>query len=186
MMMNTETLSETKGRLVFRRHLPSSPKTVWRFLVEDEKRGEWLCHGLVEPQAGGRIEFKFDPEKFGQPRPPHTSPTAYTANFEGKVVTYDPEHKLVFTWPSAGELEDSLITINLTPNGDGTDLELVHERVVQESDMIGSAAGWHTHLEQLECRLSRQLAPNFFTRHDELEKEYEARLKTLRSEKEDS
>lgn len=184
MMMNSETLSEAKGRLVFRRHLPSPPKTVWRFLVEDKKRGEWLCRGLVEPHAGGRIEFKFDPEEFGQSRPPDKSPTAYTAEFEGQVVTYDPDHKLAFTWPSAGDLEDSLITITLTPNGDGTNLELIHERVVRESDLIGSAAGWHTHLELLECRLSRQMAPNFFTRHDELEAEYEARLKALRSERE--
>ncbi|MGJ8561318.1 MAG: SRPBCC family protein [Litorimonas sp.] len=181
MTMNSETLSEAKGRLVFRRYLSRPPKTVWRFLVEDQKRGEWLCRGLVEPQAGGRIEFKFDPENFGRPRPPGTSPTAYTADFEGQVITYDPEHTLAFTWPSAGDLEDSLITITLTPKGDGTALKLVHERVVRESDMVGSAAGWHAHLELLECRLSRQLAPNFFERHDTLEAEYERRLAELRN-----
>jgi uncharacterized protein YndB with AHSA1/START domain len=179
-MMNSETLSEANGRLVFRRYLSSPPKIVWRFLVEDEKRGEWLCRGLVETQIGGRIEFKFDPEDFGHPRPPSTSPTAYTGDFEGKIVTFEPDRKLAFTWPSEGDLDDGLVTITLTPNGDGTDLELMHERVVSQSDMIGSAAGWHTHLELLECRLSRQLAPNFFERHDTLEAEYERRLAELR------
>lgn len=177
----SQTLNVTQGRLVFHRHLPSPPGLVWQFLVEDEKRGEWLCRGLVEPKAGGVIEFKFDPEDFGDPRPEHMSDTAYTAEFTGTVVTYEPERVLAFTWPSGGGRPDTLVTMTLTPKGEGTDLQLVHERITDDGDMVGSAAGWHTHMELLECRLSQKATPNFFQRHDALEEDYKARIAKIRA-----
>lgn len=183
-MSSAETLSEAEGRLVFRRTFSQSPDIVWPYLVEDEKRRSWLCGGAVDPEEGGRIEFKFDPEDFGSDRPESVAESAYTADFEGKVIHYDPPHRLAFTWPSAPGFEDTLITIELDRADEGgTNLTLTHERIGRRSDMVGSAAGWHTHLELLECRLSRRMLPNFFQRHDALEDDYKVRLEALRNEK---
>lgn len=181
-MTHAETLSESEGKLVFRRTFSQTPDIVWQYLVEDEKRRLWLCGGDVEPKEGGRIEFKFDPEDFGDKRPETVSETAYTADFEGQVKAYDPPHKLSFTWPSASGFENTLITFELRSSEGGTNMTLTHENIGRRSDMIGSAAGWHTHLELLECRLSRKILPNFFERNEELEADYKHRLEQLRSE----
>ncbi|GLQ21625.1 SRPBCC family protein [Algimonas porphyrae] len=177
----TDTNLIADGRLEFRRTLPSPVETVWRFLTEDELRGQWLCRGDVEPRAGGRIAFKFDPEKLGDKRPDDVPEGRYTADFEGTVVTYDPPRTLAFLWPGAGPDGETLVTMSLKEVADGTELHLVHERITSDSDMVGSAAGWHTHLERLECRLSRALAPNFWTRHDTLESEYRQTIAALRA-----
>lgn len=180
-MTRTETIAE--GRLEFRRTLPAPIETIWRFLTEDELRGQWLCHGDVEPRVGGVIQFKFNPENLGHPRPDGVSHDRYTADFEGTVLTYDPPHCLAFLWPGAEPGLETRVTITLTSAENGTDLTLVHDQITSDRDHVGAAAGWHTHIEQLECRLSRRLAPSFWTRHDELEAEYEKQLAALRAQK---
>lgn len=179
-MKTTSSEIIADGRLEFRRVLPSPIKTVWRFLTEDELRGEWLCRGTVEPREGGVIEFRFDPEEMGDTRPPDVPEDRYTADFTGEVVTYDPPHTLAFLWPGSKPETETLVTMRLSEVEAGTELHLVHERITRDSDMVGSAAGWHTHLERLECRLSRSLTPNFWKRHETLEAEYEARIAELR------
>lgn len=180
MMTNTNSVAD--GRLEFRRILPRSVETVWRFMTEDELRGQWLCRGRVQPHEGGTIEFKFDPAIFGAERPDDVPEDRFKADFEGRVVIYDPPNTLAFLWPGADPDRETLVTLSLTAVEDGTELHLVHERVASERDMIGAAAGWHAHLEQLECRLSRALAPNFWTRHEALEVEYAERIAALRAQ----
>lgn len=176
-MSAAETFSEAEGRLVFRRQFTQAPDLVWPYLVEHEFRKKWLCGGDVAPEPGGRIEFKFDPEDFGNPRPDHVSDTAYTADFNGEVVAYDPPRKLSFTWPSGEGFEDTLITFELSAKNGGTEFIVTHERIGRRSDLLGSAAGWHAHLDMLEDHLSGERSHNFFTRHEELEAFYEAELK---------
>ena len=175
-MSAAETLSESEGRLVFRRQFTQSPDLVWPYLVEDQFRKTWLCGGEVEPKPGGRIEFKFDPEEFGDPRPEGVSDTAYTAEFSGTVIAYDPPRCLSFTWPSGEGFADTLITFDLVEHEGGTAMTLTHERIGRRSYFVGSAAGWHAHLDLLECRLKNTQTVNFFNRHRELEDVYEAQL----------
>lgn len=177
-MTHTHLIAE--GRLEFRRILPGSVDTVWRFLTESELRGQWLCHGDVEPREGGVIEFRFDPEKLGDVRPDGVPEDRYKADFEGTVLLYDPPRTLAFLWPGSEPGQETRVTMSLSAVENGTELTLVHERMTSDRDLIGSAAGWHTHLERLECRLSRSLAPNFWTRHDALEAEYKTKLAAMR------
>ncbi len=88
---------------------------------------------------------------------------------------------MALEWPGEKSSQDSLVTITLTPAGDGTNLGLVHERLARPGDRVGAAAGWQTHLERLECRLSYRLAPNFLVRHETAEDEYRERLAVLQS-----
>lgn len=63
--MNDEVEVTSVGRIEIRRLLPATREIVWRFLVEDDLRGRWLCSGEVEPAEGGIIQFKFDTGKLG-------------------------------------------------------------------------------------------------------------------------
>lgn len=177
--MENEDVSPTKGRLEFRRILKGSVETVWRFLVEDDLRGKWLCYGKVEPFEGGKIEFKFDPENFDHPKPPNISAEKYKTQFAGRVIIYSPPEKLMFSWPEANGLSETHVTITLKAAPEGTSLLLVHEKLKSEDHLIGASAGWHAHLEQLECHLSRQLSPNFWKRHEALDLDYRKKLEEM-------
>ena len=59
------------------RILPGPIERVWDYLVDGEKRGEWLCSGEMEPRVGGKVELEFQhsdlsaekayPERFKKP-----------------------------------------------------------------------------------------------------------------------
>jgi uncharacterized protein YndB with AHSA1/START domain len=59
--------------------------------------------------------------------------------------------KLVFTWAwrSAPERE-SLVTLLLKPDGDGTLLTLTHEQFADEESRNGHEQGWNSSLDKLE------------------------------------
>jgi len=63
--------------------------------------------------------------------------------------------KLVFTWTwrSAPERE-SLVTVVLRPDGDGTLLTLTHEQFVDEDARDAHASGWTSGLDGLERYLA--------------------------------
>ena len=178
-MKKNECDISVDGRLKFNRVLPSDIETVWRFLVEDELRAKWLCGGKVDPFEGGIIEFKFDPEKLGHPSPSDVEDDKYKAEFSGEVISYEPPHKLVFSWPEADQSSMTIVKISLQTVSNGTVLNLTHENLNNPDYLIGASAGWHAHLEQLECHLSRQLSPNFWKRHEELDIEYRAKLEAM-------
>jgi uncharacterized protein YndB with AHSA1/START domain len=61
------------------------------------------------------------------------------------------DEKLVFTWAwkSAPERE-SLVTLLLKPDGDGTLLTLTHEQFADEDSRNGHEQGWNSSLDKLE------------------------------------
>jgi uncharacterized protein YndB with AHSA1/START domain len=59
--------------------------------------------------------------------------------------------KLVFTWAWKSTPErESLVTILLKPDGDGTLLTLTHEQFEDEATRDGHNAGWNGALDKLE------------------------------------
>lgn len=174
--MENEVQHTSDGRIEIKRVLSASPETVWRFLVEDELRGRWLCKGIVEPSVGGKIQFRFDTRNLGD-----TAPGKFLkAEFDGAVTAFDPPNLLAFTWPDTEYGKSSSVTIKLFEKGNETLLHLVHEKLFDDENLVGAAAGWHAHLEQLECHLSRKLSPSFWNRHEELDAAY--RNKLIRSQ----
>lgn len=174
--MSSEVEVTSKGRIEIKRILSASRETVWRFLVEDDLRGRWLCEGDVEPVEGGVIEFRFDTSKLGAALPNSDSGEAMRAEFEGTVTKFTPPECLAFTWPEAEAGKSTAVTIKLFERGDETLLHLVHEKLFDEENLVGASAGWHAHLEQLECHLSRKMSPNFWKRHQELDAAYRDKL----------
>jgi len=66
-----------------------------------------------------------------------------------------PDEKLVFTWAWRTTPErESLVTVELTPDGDGTLLTLTHERFYDEAARDRHQAGWGVILDRLTQELS--------------------------------
>ena len=68
----------------------------------------------------------------------------------GTYVEVERPRKLVFTW--TGALTDNvntLVTVELTPRGDETDLVLTHERLPTSAIVEGHTRGWGLILDHL-------------------------------------
>ena len=62
-----------------------------------------------------------------------------------------PNEKLVFTWHWRTTPErESLVTVTLKPNGDGTMLTLLHEMFFDEDARDRHSKGWTGTLDKLE------------------------------------
>jgi uncharacterized protein YndB with AHSA1/START domain len=68
----------------------------------------------------------------------------------GTYVEIDRPHKLVFTWmgPLTNNM-NTLVTVELTPRGDETDLVLTHERLPTTAIVEGHTRGWGHILDHL-------------------------------------
>lgn len=161
------------------RLLPGPIERVWAYLTDPEKRARWLCGGIVEQRAGGRIEFAMHharlapgetpPEKFKHVQDPGVT-------FDGRVIRCEPPRLLVHTFGG----DDSEVTIELTPQGSQVRLVLTH-RVKGDDlpDLCNYGSGWHTHVSLLIAELEGRPRPAFWATHARLVREYEDRRPAL-------
>ncbi|MFV3129143.1 SRPBCC family protein [Niveispirillum sp. KHB5.9] len=166
------------GAVRFDRLLPGPVERVWSFLTDSDKRGRWLAFGAMEGRVGATFRLEFHNCKLG---PGDTDiPAKYRDNCQDGVATHgviqawEPFRLLSFTWAEEGT--PSLVTIELSEEGDKVRLVLTHRRLDNRDMMISVSGGWHTHLDVLAAELSGTPAPGFWTRHTALEAEYEGRL----------
>jgi uncharacterized protein YndB with AHSA1/START domain len=94
---------------------------------------------------------------------------------EGRVTAFDPPRTLAYLWGEDAS-DSSEVRYELTPMGDEVRLVLTHRRLASRDAMLSVAAGWHTHLDILEARLTGATPEGFWRRHTLLEREYEGRL----------
>ena len=126
------TTGEERSELRIRRRLDATPARVWRALTEPGELARWLAvSAQLDPRVGGRVELQLRGD---------------TA--DGEVLRFDPPAQLAFSWhePSSGFA--SRVDIQLTPDRDGTWLELRHA-FTGPANTRGFAAGWHHKLELL-------------------------------------
>jgi uncharacterized protein YndB with AHSA1/START domain len=86
----------------FERLLPGPIERVWEYLVDSEKRGQWLASGVLEPRVGGTIELRFENARLSSEPVPERY-QGHAGVFEGKetMTRFDPPHALAFTWTGA-------------------------------------------------------------------------------------
>ena len=75
----------------------------------------------------------------------------------GAYVQIDRPRKLVFTWtgPLTNNVE-TLVTVELNPRGDETDLVLTHERLPTQAIVEGHTKGWGNILDHLAEAVSSE------------------------------
>lgn len=175
-----KTNNEEHGKFTSRdevrivRLLPGPIERVWQYLTEPEKRARWLCGGIVEQKAGGKVEYQMHtkqlapgekpPAKFAHVHDPGVS-------FEGKVLRCEPPRLLVITFGG----DDSEVTFELTPQGQQVLLVLTHRTRGDEerAELTNYSAGWHAHVALLVALLEGAPRPEFWATHTRLWAEYE-------------
>lgn len=133
------------GHLRLERILPASVEEVFAAWTDPVSMASWMSPvGHAEAECDLRVSGRFRVVMVGEDmRIEHT----------GEYLEVDPPRRLSFTWKSAYTGSDaSVVTVTLTPDPEGTRLELVHERL--PADQVDShAGGWDTMLDRLAGRL---------------------------------
>jgi uncharacterized protein YndB with AHSA1/START domain len=138
----------TKPSLTLKRRLKASPDKVFAAWTDPQKLVQWFgpsecipgsARAEMEVRKGGRYRVSFKTED-GEP---HEVGGTYR-----EVV---PGSRLVFTWAWHSTPErESLVTVTLAKDGDGTLLTLQHEQFFDERARDGHARGWTGTLDKLE------------------------------------
>ena len=69
----------------------------------------------------------------------------------GKYLEVDKPNRLVFTWISAGTADqETVVTVEIAADGDGSLLTLTHERFPSEESRDNHAQGWAAILEKFD------------------------------------
>jgi uncharacterized protein YndB with AHSA1/START domain len=132
--------------LTLKRRLKASPAKVFAAWTDPEKMTRWMGPGEIkamraesDTRVGGRYRFVMQ------------APNGEEYDVGGVYREVVTNEKLVFTWAwkSAPERE-SLVTLLLKPDGDGTLLTLTHEQFADEESRDGHEQGWNSALDKLE------------------------------------
>ena len=93
----------------------ASVERVWSALTDVEQMRQWYFDlKEFEPEVGFKFEFVVEHE-------------GNTYHHLCKVTEVIPQKKIAYTWRYKGEVGESLVTIELSPDGDKTRLKLTHK-----------------------------------------------------------
>jgi uncharacterized protein YndB with AHSA1/START domain len=135
-----------KPSLTLQRRLNASPAKVFRAWTEPAQILKWMHPSgteMLHAEVEARVEGRFQLVMRGADGAEHA--------VTGRYLEVVPDAKLVFTWTwqSAPERE-SLVTVALRPDGEGTLLTLTHEKFADEDARDKHASGWTSGLDGLE------------------------------------
>jgi len=160
------------GEVRLVRLLPGPIERVWDFILDPEKRARWFCGGTWEQKPGGRAVFAMRHKNLA---PDETPPPEYAkvqdpgVSFEGRVLRCEPPRLLEFTFGC----DDSVVTFDLTPEGDKVRLLLIHRASGEELKDVGSfASGWHIHFGMLIALLENTPRASFWGEYARLKPIY--------------
>lgn len=124
---------------------PQPPEQVWRAITDSAILAEWMFPNNFEPRVGHHFTFHVP----GNPK----------VNFDGlivrcEVLECDPPSRLVFSWSAGGPVENTQVSFQLVPDGEGTRLRFQHSgfdlsQSFGEQAFKGAEFGWARMLGQL-------------------------------------
>lgn len=135
--------------LTIRRRLAAPPERVYAAWTRPEHLLHWFGPpGIVMLQA------EADARVGGRYRLVGRTPDGEINDVGGTYVEVVPDRRLVFTWAWHTTPErESLVTIDLAPDGDGTMMVLTHERFFDEAARDRHQVGWTGSLDRLATYL---------------------------------
>jgi uncharacterized protein YndB with AHSA1/START domain len=136
----------TRPSLTLKRRLNAPPANVYAAWTNPQKIIRWFGRPDAKPDSfqaeidariGGRFRISFS-----------TDDEYYEVGGIYREVV--PNQKLVFSWAWHSTPErESLVTVSLKPDGDGTLLTLTHEQLFDQAARDGHERGWIGSLEKL-------------------------------------
>jgi uncharacterized protein YndB with AHSA1/START domain len=142
--MATQTVA--KPSLTLKRRLNAAPAKVFAAWTDPEKVKHWMGPGEVKV-----LRVESDPRQGGRFRWVMRSPDGETHDVSGVYREVVPDRKLVFTWAWVTMPErESLVTVDIKPDGDGSLLTLTHEQFFDEDARDRHQGGWTGALDKME------------------------------------
>ncbi|HTZ01093.1 MAG TPA: SRPBCC domain-containing protein [Xanthobacteraceae bacterium] len=140
-----DTRTATKPSLTLKRHLNAAPAKVFAAWTDPEKVKHWMGPGDVKV-----LRVECDPRTGGSFRWVMRSPDGQTHDVSGTYREVVPDRKLVFSWAWVTTPErQSLVTVDIKPDGDGSLLTLTHEQFFDEDARDRHQTGWTGALEKM-------------------------------------
>ena len=150
--MSTQPSLATKPSLTLKRRLNAPPAKVYAAWTEPAKIARWFG-----PQGAEVLRAEADVRVGGRYRVVFRVPDGDEHDVSGVYREVVPNQKLVFTWAWISTPErESLVTVALKRDGDGTALTLTHEQFFDEPARDRHRSGWSGVLDNLESYVNRQ------------------------------
>ena len=136
----------SKPALTLKRRLNAPPSKIYRAWTDAAKISRWfgpedaeILRAETDVRVGGRFRIVF------------RGPDGEEHDVGGVYREVVPNQKLVFTWAWRSTPErESLVTVALKRDGDGTMLTLLHEQFFDEAARDRHGRGWNETLDKLE------------------------------------
>jgi uncharacterized protein YndB with AHSA1/START domain len=136
----------TKSSLTLKRRMNALPAKVYEAWTDPKKISHWfgpenteVLRAATDVRVGGRFRIVF------------RGPDGEEHDVGGTYREVVPNEKLVFTWAWRTTPErESLVTIELRRDGEGTLLTLRHEQFADEAARDRDDRGWNGTLDKLE------------------------------------
>ena len=128
----------------FTRRLAASPERVWTALTDENELSSWLTErGTFGNGPGDSLSHDF----------------GEGGTVTGEIITWEPPSLLSYTWVFPDGVE-SQVTFELSGDGEGTLLQLTHERVpIQAAG--GYTPGWHAYMDRIDAYVTGQDVPTW-------------------------
>jgi uncharacterized protein YndB with AHSA1/START domain len=136
----------TKPSLTLKRRLKAPPAKVFAAWTDPEKVKRWMGPGEIKA-----LSAECDVRSGGYYRWVMQDPAGETHEVGGIYRDVVPNEKLVFTWAWKSTPErESLVTVLIKPDGDGSLLTLTHEQFFDEEARDRHQYGWNGTLDKME------------------------------------
>ena len=144
------TAAAVKPSLTVKRRFNAAPAKVFAAWTDAEKVKRWMGPGEVQV-----LSAESDARTGGRYRWVMQTPNGEQHDVSGVYREVIPIEKLVFTWAWKSTPErESLVTVMLKPDGDGTLMTLTHEQFFDEDARDRDQHGWNDAMEKLGKYLS--------------------------------
>jgi uncharacterized protein YndB with AHSA1/START domain len=141
-----DTQTAVKPSLTIKRRLNAPPAKVFAAWTDPEKVKGWMGPGEVKA-----LHVETDPRTGGRYRWLMKAPSGEEHDVSGVYREVIANEKLVFTWAWKSMPErESVVTVLLKPDGDGTLLTLMHEQFFDDDARDRHQGGWNSALDKME------------------------------------
>ena len=142
-----ETATEDKTSLQIRRIYPQPVAAVYAAWSDPEQ----IKHWMGPSDDFGEAEVTIDVRVGGRYRYIMHAPDGEVHRVGGVFREIVPDRKLVYTWAWESTPErESLVTVTIAADGDGSLLTLHHEQFFDQKARDGHERGWTGTLDKLE------------------------------------
>lgn len=136
----------TKPSLTISRRIKAPPAKVFAAWTQAAQLAQWFG-----PEQISQVSAEIDARPGGRFRVVMREQNGEQHEVGGIYREVIPDRKLVFSWSWISTSErESLVTVQLKPDAEGTLLTLTHEQLFDETVRDGHARGWAGSLNKLE------------------------------------